>query len=64
MDYFALQICLGWLGKSIFWKFSEFEPFPLENQVNYYHDKCSYRNDIETRKYPKNKEKIELKFAI
>ena len=24
---------------------------------------CSYRNDIETRKKPKSKEKIELKFA-
>ena len=26
--------------------------------------KCSYRKDIETRKKPKSKEKIELKFAI
>ena len=26
--------------------------------------KCSYRNDIETRKKPTSKEKIELKFAI
>ena len=26
--------------------------------------KCSYRNGIETRKTPKNKEKIELKFVI
>ena len=26
--------------------------------------KCSYRNDIETHKKPKSKEKIELKFAI
>ena len=26
--------------------------------------KCSYRNDIETRKKPKSKEKIELKFEI
>ena len=26
--------------------------------------KCSYRNDIETRKNPKRKEKTELKFAI
>ena len=26
--------------------------------------KCSYRNDIETRKKPKSKEKIKLKFAI
>ena len=25
--------------------------------------KCSYRNDIETRKKPNSKEKIELKFA-
>ena len=26
--------------------------------------KCSYRNDIETHKKPKSKEKMELKFAI
>ena len=26
--------------------------------------KCSYRKDIETRKKPKSKEKIELKFAV
>ena len=26
--------------------------------------KCSYKNDIETRKIPKSKEKIELKFPI
>ena len=26
--------------------------------------KCSYTNDIETRKKPKSKEKIQLKFAI
>ena len=26
--------------------------------------KCSYKKDIETRKKPKNKEKIELKFVI
>ena len=26
--------------------------------------KCSDRNDFETRKKPKNKEEIELKFAI
>ena len=26
--------------------------------------KCSYKNEIETRKKPKSKEKIELKFAI
>ena len=25
---------------------------------------CSYKNDIETRKKPKSKEKIKLKFAI
>ena len=27
-------------------------------------EKCSYRKDIETRKKPESKEKIELKFAI
>ena len=27
-------------------------------------ERCSYRNDIETRKNAKNKEKKELKFAI
>ena len=26
--------------------------------------KCSYRNEIETRKYPKSKEKIKLKLEI
>ena len=26
--------------------------------------KCFYRNDIETGKKPKSKEKIELKFAV
>ena len=26
--------------------------------------KCSYRKDIETRKKPKNKEKIKINFAI
>ena len=26
--------------------------------------KCSYKNDIETCKKPRSKEKIELKFAI
>ena len=26
--------------------------------------KCPYKNDIETHKKPKSKEKIELKFAI
>ena len=27
-------------------------------------EKCSYRKGIETRKKPKSKEKVELKFAI
>ena len=26
--------------------------------------KCSYKNDTKTRKKPKSKEKIQLKFAI
>ena len=26
--------------------------------------KCSYKNDIETQKKPKSKEKMQLKFAL
>ena len=42
----------------------DFNPHDFnQNVINVSRNKCSYRNEIETRKKPKSKEKIELKFA-
>ena len=40
-----------------------FKPPLNQNKVEH-SKKCSYRKDIETRKEPKSKLKIDLKFAI
>ena len=42
----------------------DFNFLQTKMKKKYSHNKCSYRNDIETRKKPKNKEKIKPKFAI
>ena len=47
--------------KNIFWKFYGFERPPNQNVVKYFHNKCSYRNFIETRiaeKLRKNRIKV------
>ena len=50
MDYFVSQICGKWVEEKHFLKILWILTPSKPNEVKYSHNKCSYRNDIETRK--------------